>query len=153
MIEQLHNPIFLWSLVGVIMLVIEFTIPGFVIFFFGLGALLVAFLCFLLPTLSINAQLVIFIITSLLLLLLLRKWFKSIFSGFFNKKEIMPKNIESYIGETATVIEKISKNSPGKIEFHGTSWKAIAEVDIECGENIVIIKQNNLTFEVKKYNI
>jgi inner membrane protein len=150
MIEQLHNPIFLWCLIGIVMMVIEFMVPGFVIFFFGLGAFVVALLCFIIPTLTLNTQLVIFILTSLASLLLLRKWFKCIFSGFQNKKEAMPKNIDSYIGKTAIVVKDIVPNSTGKIEFHGTEWNAISDVPIKSGEHIVILKQSNLTFEVRK---
>ena len=150
MIEQLHNPIFLWCLIGIVMMIIEFLVPGFVIFFFGLGAFIVALLSFLIPSLSLNSQLIIFIITSIAALLFLRKWFKSIFTGLLNRKETMPKNIDSYIGETATVVENIAPQASGKIEFHGTKWNAISGVPIKSGERIVIVKQNNLTFEVKK---
>ena len=150
MIEQLHNSIFLWCFIGLVMMVIEFIVPGFVIFFFGLGALIVALLCFLIPALTLNTQLIFFIIISLAMLLLLRKWFKSVFSGFRNRKDIMPKNIDSYIGETAVVVENIASKSPGKIEFHGTKWNAISDIALKSGERVVIIKQANLTFEVKK---
>ena len=62
----------------------------------------------------------------------------------------MPKNIESYIGQTAVVTEDISPNAPGKIEFHGTNWTAISQAPIKTNERVVIVKQDNLTFEVKK---
>lgn len=144
------NPIIIWSFIGIILLFVEFFAPGFVIFFFGLGGLAVSLACYLYPNLSINYQLILFIISSLIMLVILRRWFKKIFSGFFSKKDEMPKNIDSNIGETAIVTEKITPNSKGKIEFHGTNWSAISDVEIPKGATVVITKQNNLTFEVKE---
>ena len=86
MLNEFSNPVFVWCLAGIILFVIEFIVPGFVVFFFGLGALIVGLLCYLIPALSVNSQLIIFVISSIATLVLLRKWFKSIFSGIFSKK-------------------------------------------------------------------
>ena len=152
MLEQFQNPVFTWCFVGVILLIIEFMLPGFVIFFFSLGAFIVALICLLFPSVTINSQLIIFLITSILTLVFLRKWFTNIFSGIFNHKSEMPKNIDSYVGKTAVVTQKISEDVNGKIEFHGTEWSAIANTAIDKGERVIITKQDNITFEVKKIN-
>ncbi|MCF7791438.1 MAG: NfeD family protein [Victivallales bacterium] len=146
----IFNMVFIWALIGIILFFIEFLAPGFVIFFFGLGAITVSLLCYLFPDLTINTQLLVFIITSIAMLLILRGWFKNIFSGIFNQKDVMPKNIDTYIGKTAVVSEEIKPNHPGKIEFHGTEWEANSNVRIKKGESVVIIRQDNITFEVKK---
>ena len=146
---KMLTPEMVWCVLGVIMLLTEFAMPGFVIFFFGLGALFVAQLCFLINDLSLNTQLIIFIITSLVLLIGLRRWFKAIFKGFFTSKNDMPLNRDSYIGETAVVAEKITPSKTGKIEFHGTLWTAESDEEISKDTTVVIIKQNNLTFKVK----
>ena len=143
------TPELIWCILGIIMLMIEFAAPGFVIFFFGLGAFLVALLCFFFSSLSINAQLIIFLISSILFLIVLRRWFKAIFRGFFGSKNKMPLNKKYNVGETATVVEKITPFEKGKIEFHGSRWSAEANKEIAKGEPVVIIEQNNLTFKVK----
>ena len=143
------TPELIWCILGIIMLMIEFAAPGFVIFFFGLGAFLVALLCLFIPSLSINFQLIIFIVSSIVFLIILRKWFKAVFHGFFGSKDKMPINKDSYIGETATVTEKITPYEKGRIEFHGTMWYAEANEDIPKGTPVVIIEQNNITFKVK----
>ena len=148
-LKDLLTPEFIWCAVGIIMLIIELAIPGFVIFFFGIGAFFVALLCFLTGSLSINAQLIIFLISSIVLLVGLRRWFKAIFKGFFGSKNKMPLNKKYNVGETATVVEKITPFEKGKIEFHGSRWSAEANKEIAKGEPVVIIEQNNLTFKVK----
>ena len=130
------------------MLFAEFAMPGFVILFFGVGALLVAFLL-LFFNLTLNLQIILFLVLSFLSLVLLRKWLKAIFKGILTKKDAMPKNSESFVGERAVADCDISSGVLGKVEFHGTLWNAISDVPISKGTLVVIKKQNNLTFEVK----
>ena len=147
--KDLLTPEFIWCILGIIMLLAEFIMPGFVMFFFGVGALFVALLCLITDSLSINAQLIIFLISSILFLIILRKWFKAVFKGVFNSKDKMPMNKDSYIGETAHVTEKITPCEKGRIEFHGSMWYAESDMEIAKGAPVVIIEQNNLTFKVK----
>ena len=147
--KEFLTPELIWCIVGIIMLMVEFVVPGFVIFFFGIGALFVALLCFLTTSLSINAQLIIFLVSSILFLIVLRRWFKAIFRGFFSSKDKMPINKNYYLGETATVTEKITPYQKGRIEFHGSMWSAESHKEIAKGAQVVIIEQNNLTFKVK----
>ncbi len=142
----------MWVVIGVILFTIEFLLPGLVFFFFGLGALIVAVICFFF-NISINTQLIIFIISSILSLLLLRSWFKSIFIGYKNSKQKAEKDIGSFIGEHVTVIEDISPDKTGKVELHGTDWSAESDEVIPVGTRVKIIKQNNLTLKVKKQEI
>ena len=147
--NSLLTPEFIWCVIGIALLVTEFAMPGFVIFFFGVGALFVALLCFFTDAISINMQLIIFLVSSIIFLIVLRKWFTTIFKGFFSSKDKMPLNKESYIGEKATVTEKITPLKKGKIEFHGSMWNAESNEEISKDTPVVIIEQNNLTFKVK----
>ncbi len=147
--NNLLTPEFIWCVIGIALLITEFAMPGFVIFFFGVGALFVALLCVFTNAISINMQLIIFLVSSIVFLIVLRKWFTTIFKGFFSSKDKMPLNRESYIGEKATVIEKITPLKKGRIEFHGSTWYAEADVDLEVNTQVVIIEQDNLTFKVK----
>jgi membrane protein implicated in regulation of membrane protease activity len=79
-IKDFMKPEFIWAMVGLILLLLEFTLPGLIIFFFGVGAWIVAATCFFVD-ISVDAQLVIFIVSSVVLLLALRKWLKSVFVG------------------------------------------------------------------------
>ena len=149
--EDFFRPEIIWCCLGILMLMAEFMCPGFVILFFGIGALAVALICLFVP-ISINAQIIIFLIVSLITLFSLRKWVKNVFKGLTADKDKMQKNIDSYVGETAKVVEDIKTNSAGRIEFHGTMWNAISSTDIPKGTTVVIEEQNNLTFKVKPYN-
>jgi membrane protein implicated in regulation of membrane protease activity len=151
-IKEFLRPELIWFLVGLVLLILEFMLPGLIIFFFGVGAWIVAIICLLSSYVqgSINAQLLIFIVSSVLSLLILRRWIKGVFLGHSGAKQDLMKDLNEFIGERATVIEDISPRAGGKVEFHGTNWEARAESDIVAGAVVEIIEKNNITLKVKE---
>lgn len=147
--DLFQYPQLTWFIVGLVLLILEFVLPGLIIFFFGVGAWLVALLC-LLFNMSLNLQLTIFIISSVVLLIGLRKWVTRFFKGFKNPQETAD-NIDNQLGDRAVVTKKITP-AGGKVEYHGVSWNAEADEPIEEGEAVLVIKKDNLTLKVKKLN-
>ncbi len=140
------SPPFLWSLLGLLLIAAEMFIPGFVIFFFGSGAIITGFLSVLIPGLSSNFALqgVVWILSSILSFTFFRKKFARIFRGTMLNKEI-----DSDVGHTVKVIEAITPDKPGRVRYQGTSWKAISYTEsFEPGEIVDIVKEENLTFIV-----
>ncbi|MBN1412622.1 MAG: NfeD family protein [Spirochaetales bacterium] len=139
----------IWLILGVVIMGLEFVIPGFVVFFFGVGALLVAGLSWLVPGLKDNIflQILIWLASSGLTLGFFRKYFASIFKG----KVIKDKGEDEFVMQRATVTEEIKKNKYGRVTFQGTSWKAISyDENIGVGDQVEIMKKDNLTLVVKK---
>ena len=150
-IKDFLKPELIWFLVGLLLLIFEFMLPGLIIAFFGVGAWLVALLCLLSDYVqgSINTQLIIFILASVLSLLCLRRWLKGIFMGHIVSKQDMTENLEEFMGQRAVVIETITPKAGGKVEFHGTNWAAFADVEIAEGSVVEIIGKENITLKVK----
>jgi len=150
-IKDFLKPELIWFLVGLVLLVLEFIMPGLIIGFFGVGAWIVAIICLLSAyvTGSINAQLIIFIISSVLSLLLLRKWLKGVFVGHVKSKQDMTADLDEFIGERVVVKEKITPKAGGKVELHGTNWEAEADEEIAEGTVVEIIEKDNITLKVK----
>ena len=140
------SPPFLWSLLGLLLIASEMFIPGFVIFFFGSGAIITGFLTVLIPGLSSNFGLqgLVWILSSILSFSFFRKKFSRIFRG-----TVLNKEITSEIGYTVKVIESITPEKPGRVRYQGTSWKAISYTEsFEPGVMVDIVKEENLTFIV-----
>ncbi len=150
-IKEFLRPELIWFLVGLVMLLLEFTLPGLIIFFFGVGAWIVAALCFASAYVhnSINMQLLIFLVSSILSLLILRKWLKGAFQGHTGMEQDLMKDIEEFVGQRAIVVDKITPKKDGKVEFHGTNWNAQADMEIEVGGSVEILKKENLVLKVK----
>ncbi len=148
MAKDFLRPEIIWFLVGLLLLVLEFALPGLIIGFFGIGAWIVAAVC-LITEIGLNTQLVIFIVSSVLSLLLLRRWLKGVFLGHTGSKQDLKHNLEEFVGQRAVVKEKIVPKLGGKIEFHGTNWEAQADEEIADGTVVEIVGKDNITLKVK----
>lgn len=147
--NDLMRPEILWAIAGLILLIAEFAAPGLILFFFGVGALLVALVCAV-ADISLNAQLILFAVTSVASLLVLRKWLKQVFFGNLKSSNANQSNLDSVVGHTAEVVEAISPDRPGRVELNGTNWKAEADESIEAGVRVLIEAQNSLVLKVVK---
>jgi inner membrane protein len=140
----------LWFLVGLVLLVSELALPGFVIVFFGIGAWITALCTGIGLVSSFNAQLLIFLISSILSLALFRNKGKRLFEGKVTRVWNPESSMEDLRGQRAVVLQGITPGTPGgRVEFHGTSWNAEAEVAIATGQIVEITGQDNLTLRVK----
>ncbi len=139
---------YIWAAVGLLFMGAEFFLPGFVIFFFGLGALVTALLSWIIPGLhtNITLQILAWLASSGLSLYFLRRYFSKIFRG-----NLLPSDENEYAGSTAVVVEEITPDSPGRVRFQGTTWKAISyDESFAPGETVEILKEENLTFVVTR---
>ncbi len=142
-----------WFLLGLALLLSELILPGFVIMFFGIGAWITA-LCILLGiTENFNVQLLIFLGSSLLTLVLFRKRGQKYFQGRVSRTVDDVAALDDVKGERAIVVEDILPATlSGKVEFHGTNWKATAAQEIRKGTPVEILARENLTLTVKPIN-
>ncbi len=147
-IKEFLKPEIIWFLVGLALLIMEFMLPGLIIAFFGVGACIVAIVC-LITDVSLNAQLIIFIVASVLSLVCLRTWLKGIFIGHVKGRQDMTEDIKEFVGERAVVVEKIMLKAGGKVELHGTNWTAQADAEIPQGTAVEVIGKDSLTLKVK----
>lgn len=129
----------------------EFLIPGFIIFFFGIGAIITAILSWVGILNSLDLQIIVFIVASILTLVLFRNKGKKYFRGNVNKSLVENSITDDIIGEKAIVREEINPSKlTGKIEVHGTLWNANAGEIIMTGETVEITGYKDLTLMVKK---
>jgi len=142
------SPALIWFIIGLIFILIEFGIPGLITVFFGIGAWLVALLC-LIFNIPLNLQLFIFLIGSIIPLIFLRKWFKTLIEGRSVASPVNIEELEEFLGKKALVVEEITPDKKGKVEFRGSTWNAEAYETIPKGITVEIIDKSNITLVVK----
>ncbi len=147
-IKDFLKPEVIWALVGLILLLLEFAVPGLIIFFFGVGAWVVAAVC-LFVDISVNVQIIIFLVSSIVLLVSLRKWLRGIFVGHTYSKQDASQDLSDHIGQKVIVQEKIVPPQSGTVELHGVKWNARASTVIEAGQMVEVIGQESITLIVK----
>lgn len=140
------SPVLLWFLSGLAFFAVELALPGFIIFFFGLGAWCTAAVVALFP-LTLSGQLAVFVVSSVLTLLLLRAWLRGVFFGDSQRETdsvtMEPKQ------STGIVTEDIRPPANGRVKYGGSFWQAEADEPISKGTVVNIVEQNNLLVKVQ----
>lgn len=140
------SPPFAWFLVGVVFFAAELALPGFIIFFFGIGAWITALAVYFL-TVSLTGQLIVFLVASLLSLLLLRKYLNAVFSG--SREQEADSSGPAASGSSGVVTETIDPPAEGRIKYGGSFWRASSDEKITTGCVVEIVEQDGLVLRVK----
>ncbi|MCX6330704.1 MAG: NfeD family protein [Bacteroidia bacterium] len=143
------KPEMIWFIIALVLFLLELVVPGFVIFFFGIGALVTALVC-LIAHPGINIQIIIFAVISVLSLLALRKLIQK---KLFYSKESRSEAVEDeFTGKEAVAVTDFGSDKKGKVEFKGTNWTAESDSEIKAGQTVIIIEKDSfkLIVEPKK---
>ena len=134
-----------WFLLGLLLLILEFVVPGLVLIFFGLGALATGLLVSLVD-LPVPVQVLIFALFSVGMLLGLRKWSKPIFYGQSSQSP----DEEELVGARGRVSRAIRPPEEGRVNLHGVEWTASSDTAVEEGCLVQVCSRDNLTLHVEQ---
>lgn len=133
----------LWFFIGLVLILLEFAIPGLVVIFFGVGAWAVALLLAVFPV-TVELQLFVFLVVSVLSLVTLRRYVRGRDGVDEDEEEDM------LIGRTAEVSTAIRPDKAGAVFIKGTLWRAESAQSLEEGEKVEIIGKEGLVVTVKR---
>ena len=143
------RPEFLWIIAGLIIMCFEFAIPGVILVFFGLGAIITGIFAWTGLIDSLTGQATCFVVSSVLMLVSLRRVLSRHFRGRVEREEEYFDAAE-YTGKTARVTRRIGPGSTeGRIDFEGSEWKAVADEPIAEGRLVEIVNKANITYVVR----
>lgn len=145
--NNFFSPQVIWFLIGLVLLLLELALPGLIIVFFGIGAWITA-LCIVLFHPGIDFQIILFIISSILCLAVLRRYLKKKF--FHEDKSVVNLLEDEFIGKYAIAETELLSGRQGRVEFKGTSWNAISDVDVKAGDQVKILNKESITLIVTK---
>lgn len=125
----------IWLILSGIFFVCEIITVGFLVFWFGVGALIAMIISFF--TTNIIIQTTVFIVSSTVLLLVTKPFVKKFV-------DVKPTNTNAFsiIGQKALVIKEINSHSIGQIKIKGEVWSAESENDetITEGSEVEILQ-------------
>ncbi len=127
-----------WMSLGVILMILELLIPGTFLIWFGLGAILTGLTVLMFSGLSVSAQLLIFVIMSLICVAFGIFVYAKIFGPNKENDANKKTGANRYIGSRFTVVEPI-KNGRGKITVGDSVWIALSDKDFKKGDEITVI--------------
>lgn len=146
---MIFSPSLIWFFVGVVFLIGELITSGFILIFFTAGCWVTGLFTWLFD-IELTSQMLIFIVSSLALLFMLRRYALNTFTGA-TTDNIDDDYTNSKIGKKAIVTKTITPDRPGEIQAMGSFWMAVADTEITEGQSVVIESQSedHLTFKVK----
>jgi len=142
----LSRPELFWFALGLAFFLLEMVVPGFIIFFFGVGAWITAAVCLMFDP-GTNLQIIIFGITSLISLFALRRLIQKKF--FYNKQSLSEEVEDEFTGKEGIASVDFNSENYGKVEFRGTTWKAESSLPVKEGQTIIVLKKVNFTLIVE----
>ena len=146
MAELSISPVLAWFIIGIVFYVVELVLPGFIVFFFGIGAWCTALAVYL-TDIPLAGQLGVFLVTSLATLFALRKYIQTIFTGSAQEDDASVK--AQPVTDTGVVTEDIIPPGKGRVKYGGSFWKATADQEIKAGTQVKVISQDNLEIKVR----
>lgn len=141
-----------WAIFGIILIASELVIPAFVSVWFGLGALFVAILLFLVPSASLIPQLLLWISASIGLVVL---WFK-VFKPHQHKVMFGRASAEA-VGEIGLLVGDIEPFGKAKVRFQtpligSDVWECVSDEKISAGSRVKVVSVEGSFLKVSKNN-
>lgn len=140
----------LWVILGIILCLSEFIVPGFVICFFGAAAIVMGLVTAIFPSMALGWQIFIFTILSVSVIYASRKFFPEAFKG--NKERAVANSDCDDFSHAIAITEETIKPGlvGGKVRFEGSYWTARSNEEIAAGEEVRVVARENITLIVEK---
>ena len=138
------SPALVWAIIGIVFVIIELATFTFILSFLGVAAIIVSLTTWSSLTPGINSQLAVFSISSILMMLLLRKTARRLFAG---TNDVKP----DYMGQKVKVIRAIPVGGEGAIGYRGSDWIAFSDYAdiIREGLTVEIVAIEGIRVKVK----
>ncbi len=143
----MSTPIIVWLSLGVFLILLEMVIPGGVVSFLGLAALVIAGLMYFGFVTEIIYAIISWFIISIIMVLFLRTVFMKFFPG--NETIQNTDEDEESFGSVVEVVERVTPYQEGRIRFRETTWVVQSDFEIDSGEKAIIEKRNGNKWVIK----
>jgi inner membrane protein len=135
-----------WWGLAFVLLILEMLTPGFFFMWLAVSGFITGLLVWLLPTMSLNVQVFIFSVFSVLAITAWRFYGKKL--SLETDQPLLNKRGAQYIGRVFTLYAPI-ENGQGKIKVDDTIWKVHGE-DCDIHTKVKVIGIRGTVFDVEK---
>ena len=133
-----------WLIISGIFFVTEILTTGFLVFWFGIGAIFAMIVSFFVDNILI--QTIVFIVVSVIFMIFTRPLVNKIISI----KDTIPTNIYTIKNKEGYVIDDINNiDYSGKVKVNGELWSAISDIDLKKGTKIRVIDVDGVKLKVE----
>ncbi len=146
---SIEQTLLIWIIGGVLLIFAEILVPGLIIIFFGVSALVIALFIWIGLIHSLAFAIGLWLFMSLVLVLLFRKVAHKIFPS-----ESSYRFVEDDVGAIGSEVQVVSDIDDttfnGRVEYAGTTWQARAkEGSIPAGSRARLLYRDNIHWVVE----
>ncbi|MBR0566271.1 NfeD family protein [Azoarcus sp. L1K30] len=128
-----------WTVGGIALVLLELAIPAFFVIWFGFGALLLSVVLLAMPSLSLTAQILLWLAASIAMAIL---WFR-VFKPSAHKT-LIGTAAGDVIGEAGLLVSSVAPFQRGKVRFQrpilgAEEWACTAETEIAAGDRVKVV--------------
>ena len=139
-----------WTVGGIALVLLELAIPAFFVIWFGFGALLLSVLMLAAPSLSLTAQILLWLVASIAMAIL---WFR-VFKRSAHKT-LIGTAAGDVIGEAGLLVSNVAPFQRGKVRFQrpilgAEEWACTSEADIAAGARVKVVSVEGSFVKVVK---
>ena len=132
-----------WFLIALIMIIIELSTVNLVSIWFAFASVVAGVSTLI--TDNITIQVIVFIISSIIFLIITKPVIKKI-----RGKEIEKVNLDRVVGKVGIVTEDIEPLSTGEVKVDGKRWSAISNEEIKKDSKVEILSIDGVKLLVRK---
>ena len=133
-----------WILAG-LLLILELTAPAFLFLWLGIAAVAVGLILLVFPSITLEVQLVLFAVASIVAVLAWRKYRET--RVVKNDQPNLNRRGQQYIGRVFSLSQPIT-NGVGKVIVDDSTWK-IKGPDLPAGTHIKVTGVDGVVFKVE----
>lgn len=137
-----------WIIIAIVCGAIEIFSAGFWFVWLAFSALIVALGAKLSLLVTLESQLLVFALVTLLFIIFARPLIMK-----FIKTNERVSNVDALIGQHAVTLSEISPFQFGQVKLKGEVWTAISDEEIEADTKVVVEAIEGVKVKVKKPNI
>lgn len=145
--DMQHLEFWHWLIFGMLLMALEVLAPAMVVMWFGFGAMVAGVALWLMPSLSLGVQILIFALVSLVSVF---GWRKSRFreENIHSDTPELNNRLHSHIGKSYVLTEALS-NGRGTIRVGDTAWR-VSGADLPAGTRVRVTGVDGVIFTVEK---
>lgn len=141
----------MWIAAGLILAVLEMTVPAFYLLSFGIGAAITGLVSLAAPSISLAVQILCWLFASLWTLYLCLRFLKK--EGVL--KTTAGQSNDGYLGVVGIIISESGPYKHGRIQFKtpvlsSNDWACVSEQELQAGEEAQVTGINGNTLLVAK---
>lgn len=133
-----------WLILFFVLLVIEIMTINLVSIWFAIGSLVSCIVS--LFTKNVNIQILVFAVVSVIVLLIMKPFVKSVRS-----RKIEPTNLDRIVGKIGVVTDLVKPLENGEIKVDGKKWTAVSKKELAVGTRVKILKIDGVKAIVEEF--